>query len=518
VTPERWDAVVVGAGANGLSAAITLARRGRSVLVLEAADHPGGAVVTEELTLPGFRHDVFSSVYPAAAASPVFAAMPLERHGLRWIHPPAAMAHPMPDGRALALYRGLEGTVEQMERFSPGDGRAWEAFAGPYLRRFQALRATMLGGFPPIAGGLRLAAALRLGGLLEFARLLLVPARALANELFRGDHAAAWLIGSALHGDVPPDAAGSAITAFYLNLLGHAVGWPSPQGGAEALTDSLVRYLRELGGALRTDARVTRVLGVRGRVAGVEIEGAERFRADIVIVDLTTRGLLAIAGDVLPAAYRRKLERFRFGPHTVKLDWALSAPAPWIAPEARTAGTVHVGGFADDIIAAATRLRRGELPDRPFLLFGQQSLADPTRAPDGRHTAWAYTRVPAGVDWDAEEPQQVEHMEAQVERFAPGFRDRILARHVLTPPAMEARNANLPGGDVGGGSFALDQVFFRPIPALLPYRTPLRGLYLGGSSTFPGGAVHGVCGHAAARLALAESSLRRLWPRARARS
>jgi phytoene dehydrogenase-like protein len=255
---------------------------------------------------------------------------------------------------------------------------------------------------------------------------------------------------------------------------------------------------------------VTRVIAVRGRAAGVEIAGGERIRADIVVADLTTRGLLQVAGDVLPDGYRAKLARFRFGPNTVKLDWALSGPVPWTAPVARTAGTVHVGGFAREIIAAVTQLRLGELPERPFLLSGQQSLFDPTRAPAGQHTAWAYTRVPSGVDWAAEEDGQVRRMEAQVERFAPGFRDRILARSVLTPPAMEARNANLVGGDVGGGSYALDQVLFRPIPGLVPYRTPVRGLYLGSASAFPGGAVHGVPGHAAARLALAESGLRRV--------
>lgn len=504
---ERYDALVVGAGPNGLSAAITLARRGRSVLVLESTARPGGGVVTEELTLPGFRHDVFSSVYPAAVASPVFARMPLDRHGLRWVHPPVAMAHPMPDGRAAALHLGLEPTVESLERLAPGDGRAWEAFIGPYVRHFEALRRTMLGGFPPVGGAVRLLAALGLDGVLEFARLLLMPAGALAGELFRGEHAPAWLYGSALHGDVPPEESGSAIAAVYLNVMGHAVGWPSPAGGADGLSGALVSYLHALGGEVRTTSRVDHIVTARGRVAGVVLAGDERVRANIVVCDLGPRGLLRLAGDALPEHYRARMARFRPGPPTVKLDWALSGPVPWEAPEAREAGTVHVGGPAGEISDSLAQVRAGQVPERPFLLFGQQSLADPTRAPARKHTAWAYTHVPPGLDWRGEQDKQVERIETQVERFAPGFRDRILARNVLTPEGMQSRNVNLIAGDVGGGSYALDQVVFRPVPGLAPYRTPIRGLYIGSASAFPGGAVHGVPGHAAARLALAESLL-----------
>lgn len=508
MTGRRYDAVVVGSGPNGLAAAVTLARHGRSVLVCEAAARPGGGVVTEELTLPGFRHDVFSSVFPAAAASPVFAGMPLDRHGLRWVHPPVAMAHPLDDGGAGALFRSVGETADHLDRLHPGDGKAWAAFAAPYVDRFSALRPTLMGGFPPVSGGARLVASLGIGGALEFARLVLLPAQGLAAELFTGDHAAAWLYGSVLHGDVAPDESGSAITGAYLNLLGHAVGWPSPEGGAAGLSGALLGYLDELGGEVRTGARVERVITARGRAAGVAVAGGEAIRAGVVVADVTPPGLLAIAGSDLPAGYRERLARFRFGPHTVKVDWALSAPVPWAAPEARRAGTVHVGGTATDIHRAMSQVRLGELPDRPFLLLGQQSLADPTRAPDGQHTAWAYTRVPAGIDWATERDRHVERMEEQVERFAPGFRDTVLARHTLTPDEMEARNANLVGGDVGAGSYALDQLVFRPVPSLSPYRTPIRGLYIGSASAFPGGAVHGVPGRAAARTALVESRLR----------
>jgi phytoene dehydrogenase-like protein len=507
------DALVIGAGPNGLAAAITLAEAGRRVLVLEAAERPGGAVATEELTLPGFAHDTFSSVYPAAAASPVFARMPLERHGLRWVHPGACYAHPLPDGRAAALYRDVERTAASLDRLAPGDGERWREFATPYVDHFDALRATMLSGFPPVRGAVRLAAALRPAGMLDFARLLLMPADALAAELFGADGSRAWLYGAAMHSDVPPVGAGSAIAAAYLNLLGHGAGWPSPAGGAGRLTDALVSHLTELGGSLRTAATVTRIAAERGRVVGVELAGGERCSAPLVVADLMPHALANLAGDALPPRYATALRRFRYGPATLKVDWALDGPIPWTAPEAREAGTVHVGGDAPEVLET-TSLASG-LPERPFLLLGQQSIADPTRAPAGKHTAWAYTHGPRTIDWSAERDRHVERIEAQVERFAPGFRDLILARHVLAPADLAHRDANLIGGDVGGGSYALDQVIFRPVPTLTPYRTPVRGLYLGSAATFPGGAVHGVPGRAAARLALAEARFIRFGAAAR---
>ncbi len=502
------DALVIGSGPNGLAAAITLAQAGRRVTVLEAAPRAGGGVATEELTLPGFHHDTFSAVYPAAAASPVFGRMPLERHGLRWVHPAVCYAHPLPDGRAAALYRDLDATAASLDRLHGGDGEHWRGFAGPYVRHFEAVRATMLSGFPPVRGPLRLLAGLGPRGVADFARLLLMPAEALGHELFAAGGARAWLYGSAMHGDVPPRGAGSAIAATYLNVLGHAVGWPSPEGGAGRLADALVSYLAELGGTVRTGAAVTRIAIERGRVVGLELDGGERLSAGLVVADLMPRALAALAGDALPARYAAALHRYRMGPATLKVDWALDGPIPWTAPEAREAGTVHVGGEEQDVLEA-TELAYG-LPERPFMLMGQQSLADPTRAPEGKHTAWAYTHGPQAVDWAAETDRHVERVEAQVERFAPGFRDRILARHVLGPADLQRRNRNLVGGDVGGGSYALDQVIFRPLPSLTPYRVPVRGLYLGSAATFPGGAVHGVPGHAAARLALVEARLRRL--------
>jgi phytoene dehydrogenase-like protein len=508
VTP-RYDAVIVGSGPNGLVAAVTLARAGRSVMVLEAQERLGGAVATEELTLPGFRHDTFSAVHPAGAASPVLGALALERHGLRWIQPGLAMAHPFLDGRAAVLSRDRDRTARSLDALSPGDGARWLELVDPYLSHFEALRATLLSPFPPLTGPARLLARAGLANTLELARMLLMPADALGRELFQGE-GRAWLHGSALHGDAPLNAAGSAILAMYLHLLGHAVGWPSPEGGAARLIDALVAHLAELGGDTRTGAAGERVRVRSGRVAAIEVAGGDTIETPVVIADTTPHGLLRLAGESLPGAYTRKLLRFRYGPGTFKVDWALNAPIPWENAEASHAGTVHVGGTSAEIGAALRDVERAQLPEHPFLLSGQQSIADPSRAPAGRNTAWAYTHVPDGVDWAVESERFADTVERQVERFAPGFRECVLARHVQSPADLERRNANLVRGDVGAGSNALDQLVFRPVPSLNPYRTPLRGLYLGSASTFPGGAVHGISGRGAARAAMRWSRLPRL--------
>lgn len=494
-------ALVIGAGPNGLAAAIRLAEAGLAVTVLEAASEPGGAVRTEELTLPGFRHDTFSSVYPAAAASPVFARMPLAAHGLEWVHPAVCMAHPLADGGAVALYRSMGETAASLEGGQRGDGERWEQFVSPYVRAFDAVRATMLAGFPPVSGPLKLLVQAGPRPSLRFATLPAGSAQNLGRRLFQGSGARAWLYGAAAHGDTPMTSRGSAIAGFYLNLLGHAVGWPSPRGGAQRLTDALVGYLESLGGVVQTGARVEKVLSRAGRVTGVGIADGPEMAASLVLADVMPNALVPMTDGALAGWYRRLLAGYRYGPATLKLDWALDGPIPWSAPEARQAGTVHVGGDEASTLRSLTEAQRG-LAERPFLLLGQQSIADETRAPAGRHTAWAYTHAPAAFAPQLGSERSIEAVEAQVERFAPGFRERILARHALGPADLEARNPNLVAGDVGGGSYSGLQSVFRPIPALSPYRTPLRGLFLASSAAFPGGAVHGVPGDAAARAAL----------------
>jgi phytoene dehydrogenase-like protein len=495
------DALVIGAGPNGLAAAIRLAEAGRSVRMLEAATRPGGAVRTEELTLPGFLHDTFSSVYPAAAASPVFARMPLAAHGLEWVHPAVCMAHPLPGDKAIGLYRTLDETAASLERHRAGDGESWTRFASPYLKGFDGVRATMLGGFPPIAGPVKLLWQAGLAPSIRFGTLVTISAQALGGKLFNGPGSRAWLYGAAAHGDAPVTARGSAIAAFYLNLLGHAVGWPSPRGGAERLIDALVGYLESLGGVIQTGARVEKISSSGGRVTGVGIADGPELSASLVLADVMPQALMTLTGDALGGWYRRLLSGYRSGPATLKLDWALDGPIPWSAPEPRSAGTVHVGGDEAGTLTSLDQSHRG-LAERPFLLLGQQSIADPSRAPAGRHTAWAYTHAPAAFAGQLASESYVHAVEEQVERFAPGFRERILARHVLGPADLQARNPNLIAGDVGGGSYSGLQSVFRPIPSLSPYRTPLDGLFLASAAAFPGGAVHGVPGDAAARAAL----------------
>ncbi len=374
------DALVIGSGPNGLAAAITLARAGRPVTVLEAAPRAGGAVMTEELTLPGFHHDTFSSVYPAAAASPVFERYPLERHGLSWVHPDACYAHPLEDGRGAALYRDLDRTGESLERLAPGQGEGWLRFAGPFVERFDALRRTMLSGFPPLTGPARLATGIGPRGMLGFARLLLMPAEALAAELFSDQGARAWLYGSAMHGDVPPPGAGSAIAAAYLNFLGHGVGWPSPEGGAGQLTAALVSYLQSLGGTIRTEAEVVEIVSRRGRVTGLRLAGGEGLAASIVVADVMPGALAALSGSALPDRYAQALRRYRPGSATLKVDWALDGPIPWSAVEARGAGTVHVGGGADQV-SRQLRWSAGFLSARSCCSASSRSPIPPGRRP-----------------------------------------------------------------------------------------------------------------------------------------
>jgi phytoene dehydrogenase-like protein len=466
----RCDAVVVGAGPNGLAAAVALARAGRSVLVREAEDSVGGGARSAELTLPGFVHDVCSGVHPLAVASPFFRELPLARHGLEWIHPPAPLAHPFDDGSAALLERSIALTAETL---GP-DAAAWRALMEPLAAGWEAILADVLA--PPRWPRHPLTTA-------RFGRRAVRSVAALARSAFRGPRARALLAGLSAHAPVPLDSAGSAAFGLVLGLTAHAVGWPIPRGGAGRIAGALAALLRALGGRIAVASAVETV----DQLAG----------ARAVLLDLTPRQVLHVAGHRLPGGYRAALGRYRYGPGAFKVDWALRGPIPWRAPECRRAGTVHLGGTLEEIAASEEAATRGEHAERPFVLLAQPTLFDPGRAPAGGHVGWAYCHVPNGsaVDMTA-------RIEAQVERFAPGFRDLILARSVRPPAALERHNANLIGGDINGGALDLRQLLLRPALRRSPYRTPAAGLYLCSAATSPGPGVHGMCGYWAARAVL----------------
>lgn len=467
------DAVVVGAGPNGLSAAIELQRAGISVLLIEANDSPGGAARTEEATLPGFLHDIGSAVYPLGIGSPFFSSLPLQSHGLEWVHPTLPLAHPLPGSPAARLTRDLEDTARRLGKdrdryrrtFTPFVSR-WDDFAQQVLDSpFELPR------HPGLA--------------LRLAPFALRSTTALGQS-FRTEAARALFAGNAAHAGTPLERPLTGAVAVTLMAAAHAVGWPVPRGGAGSLTRALVEYFISLGGTIETGRRVSSL--------------GDLPSARAVLFALTFGQVARIAGDSLPNGFRRGAERWRYGPGAFKVDWALDAPIPWSDPEVAKAGTVHVGGSFEEIVASEREPWRGNVSDRPFVLLAQPSLFDPTRAPPGRHTAWAYAHVPNGWDGDL-----TDAVEAQVERFAPGFRERILSKAVWTPRRLEAWNANLVGGDVNGGALTLSQT-------LGPGRWPLRGwkvpgsgtprLYVCSASTPPGGGVHGMAGYHAARSAL----------------
>jgi phytoene dehydrogenase-like protein len=465
-----YDAIVVGSGPNGLAAAVELARNGRSVAVVEAEETVGGGTRSAELTLPGFVHDVGSAIHPLGYASPFFSSLPLEEHGLEWVHPPAPLAHPFDGGRAAVLER----SVEETGSFLGPDARAYAGLMRPLVRDWQRVLPAALG--PPRPPRYPLALA-------RFGLRALRSARVLAESLFEGEEARGLFAGNAAHSFLPMERSPSAAFGLVLSVLGHASGWPFPRGGSRKIADALVSYLRSLGGEVYTGFRVRSV--------------DELPHTRTVLFDVTPRQLLAIAGEHLPGHYRRALSRYRYGPGVFKVDFALDGPVPWAAEECPRAGTVHVGGTLAEISASEAAVWRGEHPERPFVLLAQQSLFDGTRAPDGKHTVWAYCHVPNGSTFD-----MTERIEARIEHFAPGFRDRILAKAAMGPADLERTNANLVGGDINGGLPDLRQLFTRPAVRLDPYSTPAKGLYICSSSTPPGGGVHGMCGYFAARSAL----------------
>jgi phytoene dehydrogenase-like protein len=469
-------AVVIGSGPNGLAAAITLARSGLEVVVHEAGGTVGGGMRSAELTLPGFVHDVCSSIHPLGQASPLFRSLELD---VEWVQPDAPAAHPFDDGTAAVLEHGLLSTAAGLGE----DGPAYRELVGPLVDAWQDVERVLIGPHP-VSGRalLRLGDRLGVRGLTAALRASLGAARAVAESNFRTERTRGWFCGHAAHSMLPLERRPSAGFGLALVVLGHVVGWPFPRGGSQALANALAAKLEDLGGEIRTSSAVD-----------------ELPAADVVVADVVPRELLRIAGDRLPERYARRLRAYRHGPGAFKVDWALDGPVPWTAADCRRAGTVHLGGTLDEISHSEWGAWRGRAVERPFVLFVQTSLFDHTRAPEGKHTAWAYCHVPNGSDAD-----MTERIEAQVERFAPGFRNLILARHAMGPSDLEGHNRNLVGGDLNGGAMDLGQLLFRPVRRLVPYRTPLRGVYICSAATPPGGGVHGMCGYSAARTALAD--------------
>lgn len=465
------DAIVVGSGPNGFAAAITLARAGFSVRLIEGAPSVGGGMRTESLTLPGFLHDSCSAIHPFGTASPFFRSLPLADLGVEWIHAPLPLAHPLGDGRPLALHRSLDETCADLGV----DGDAWRRAFGAWCSRSERLLADLLRpvGLPrdPI-------------GITGFARLGLRSAEGLARSRFSDSRARSLFAGLAAHSSVPLHRSASAAIGLILGGLAHANGWPFPRGGAGAITRALDVHFRQLGGVVET---------------GRWVDSLADLDARIVMLDVSVPRLLDLGRDRFPSSYRRALERFRPGPGVVKVDYALSGPAPWADHSCVRAATVHVGGTLAEIAAGEADVARGRIPDHPFVLVTQPSLFDSSRAPAGKHTLWAYTHVPNG--W-LDSSAAVNAIERQLDRFAPGFRDLVLARTVRDPAALERNNPNYVGGDIGGGSNDLRQMLARPASVRRPYATPIPGVYLCSSSTPPGGGVHGMCGHNAARAAL----------------
>jgi phytoene dehydrogenase-like protein len=519
------DAVVIGAGPNGLVAANLLADAGWSVVVLEAEADPGGAVRSGELTVPGFVHDRFSAFYPLGAASPVLAALGLDRYGLRWRRSPLVLAHPLPDGRCPALSTDLDETAGFLDADAPGDGDAWRRLYGLWERLSGPLVDALLNPFPPVVPAVRLAARLGPSGLLHFARLGVLSVQRLAEEEFSGEGAALLLTGAALHTDLAPDSAASSMFGWLLCGLGQQVGFPVPEGGAGELTAALVNRLESRGGRVVCGTRVTRIVVRDGRAVAVVTAGGDEVTAGrAVVADVGAPALYRdmIGPEHLPPGVLDDLRRFQYDNSTVKVDWALDGPIPWAAEPARRAGTVHLADGMDHFVEASCDLLMGRIPARPHLVMGQMAVADPTRSPAGTETAWAYTHVPQKVRgdaggelkgvWDfAEAEVFADRVEAQIERLAPGFRSLVRGRYVATPPILEASNANLVGGAVNGGTAQIhQQLVFRPIPGMARPETPVRGLFLGSSSAHPGGGVHGACGANAAKAALAADRRRRI--------
>jgi phytoene dehydrogenase-like protein len=517
------DAVVIGAGPNGLVAANMLADAGWSVIVLEAADSPGGAVKSAQVTAPGFVNDLFSAFYPLSVASPLIAGLELHRWGLAWTQAPTVVAHPTDDGRSALLHRDPEATAAGLDGYAAGDGQAWLSLVDRFRTICEPLLAALFRPFPPVAPGIRLLRELGSAEALRFARFATQPLRRWTDECFAGAGAASLLAGSAMHTDIGPDTAGSAVYGWLLAMLGQTVGFPVPVGGAGNLTKALVARLRDRGGQLVCATPVDRVVVRAGRAVAVRTASGDEHPADkAVLAAIDAPQLLtALVGEEhLPPRMRADLRRFQWDNATLKVDWALSGPLPWNDPECTLAGTVHLGGPVDALADYASALATGTVPARPYVVLGQMTTADSSRSPAGTEAAWGYTHLPqrvradAGGDgitgrWDDREVQAVvERLEAEVERHAPGFRDRIVARHVCGPPGLQGADRSLHHGALNGGTAAIhQQLVWRPVPGLGRPELPVQGLYLASASAHPGGGVHGGPGGIAARVALRDAGV-----------
>lgn len=512
------DAVVIGAGPNGLVAANVLADAGWAVEVLEEQPEPGGAVRHDRGVDPAYVNDLFSSFYPLAAASPVLASLRLQEHGLRWSHARSVLAHPLTDGSCALLDRDLDTTAASLDAFAPGDGDGWRRLHDVWQNLRPDLLDALFTPFPPVRATGRLAWRLRAAGGLRMARTLVLPVRRMGEEEFRGQGGRLLLAGNALHADLAPESAGSGGFGWLMAMLGQTYGFPVPVGGSGALTQALTRRLETLGGRVRCGQRVAEVVVRGGRAVGVRTAAGDAVPARrAVLADVSVPALYGglVDPEHLPAQLLDDLHRFQWDFATFKVDWALDGPVPWQAEAASRAGTVHLADGVDELTRFAAQIAVRQVPDRPFLLFGQMTTADATRSPQGTESAWAYTHIPheiaadAGDEgitgtWDTKDQElMADRVERQVERFAPGFRARIRARRVLAPPTLQALDANLSGGAINGGTTALhQQLVFRPVPGTGRPETPVPGLFLASSGAHPGGGVHGAPGANAARAAL----------------
>jgi phytoene dehydrogenase-like protein len=473
---SSYDAVIIGSGPNGLAAAIILARQGWKTLVIEARNTPGGGMRSSEVTLPGFIHDICSSVHPLAASSRIFTQFPLDKFGLRWIYSPSPVGHPLPKDQVVLAYPSIADTASQLGK----DERAYTHLFTRLSQNYPRLLEDIHGPLPlfphhPLVTG-------------AFGLKAVQSAYGLAKRTFSGETARALFTGYAAHSILPLEWPGTAAAGLLIGGSAHAIGWPIAEGGSQSLANALVAYLESLGGQVQT---------------GWDVKSLEELpKSQAILLDLSPKSFLQLAGDRLPTRYRDQLQRYRYGAGIFKIDYALDGPVPWKDPVLGQSITVHVGGMMEEIAQSEREAENGIHSVKPFVLVAQASLFDPSRAPAGKHTLWTYCHVPHGSDVD-----MTSRIEAQIERFAPGFRDLVLARHTTNSVELEAYNPNYVGGDISSGQQTLFQQFARPVPSLSPYRTPLKGVYLCSSATPPGGGVHGMCGYQAARCVLADLKL-----------